>query len=177
MKTSTTISPGLLAVRDLIDRHPDSRKEILAHEIRHREREHLLFKSNRKMLQMHIWGAVKSILVIGFTVFSLAWTVGEIAGLAQWIKHAQQSTIRVPIPFASDLKFDVGSLIPTSTVFAAAAQLPTWNIRDAGMIALAAMALVFVEKCILAFFTWRQTRQMDEAEEDLEEEIETLKTW
>lgn len=176
MKPST-IPPGLLAVRDLIDGHPDRRKEILAHEIRQRERQHLLFKSNRKLLQMHIWSSIKSILIVGLTVFSLAWTVGELAGLAQWIKHAQQTSVRVPIPFANDIKWDVGALIPTSTVFVAAAQLPQWTIRDAGMIAIAAMVLVFVEKCVLAFFAWRQTRQMDEAEEDLEEEIDVLKTW
>lgn len=177
MKINVTTPPGLLAVRDLIDRHPDSREEILTYEIRRRERELLLFRSSRKLLQVHVWGAVKTMLAVGLSVFVFAWTVGAFAGLAQWVRHAQQTSVSVPIPFAKEVKWDVGALIPTSTVLAAAAHLPLWDLRDAGMFAIAAILIVLIEKCIIAFMTWRQTRQMNEAEKDLEKELEALDSW
>ena len=171
------IPPGLLSIHDLLTRFPEERKALLTNEIRRREEERTLFFGTKRLMSFHVWQALKTVLVIGLPVFLLVGTVGELARLAQWIQQAQQYSLAIPLPWESGARWDVGKMIPTSTALTYASQLPLWNLRHASAWALVVMAGVFVERIVLGYLTWRQTRLLQDAGKEREEEIQILEKW
>ncbi len=175
----STIPPGLLAVHDLLERHPEERATFLPYEIRKREREHALFVAGKKLLQVNIWAALRAMLVVGTAVFTLVWTLGLLAQVNAWVEHAWSQSVTVPVPLGDDLRLDLGRLFPrpTSSLWLLAARLPLWNFSDAGTIALIAMVVVALEKGVVAWMTWTHARELKGAALELAEEIKTLKEW
>jgi quinol-cytochrome oxidoreductase complex cytochrome b subunit len=171
------IPTGLLHVRDLIERHPKERERLVAYEIRRRERERLLYRGTRKLMHVHAWSSVKTVLALGLSVFFFAWTLGQLAQFAQWVREVQAFAVTIPIPLREDIKLELGKMVPTSTVLTFAAGLPAWDWRDAGVIALVAMALLLVEKIFLAYLTWKHARELRSAVVEIDEEIRVLKEW
>jgi len=171
------IPAGLMAVHDLIEKHPTDRERLLSHELVRRERERLLFRGTRKLLHLHLWTSAKSILVLGVTVFVLVWTVGQVAQIAQWFQQVQNTTITIPVPLRNDFQWHLRDYLPTSTVLDVASKIPAFDWRDAAYIALALMILLLVEKIIIAFFSWKHASALKGGEVEAEEEIQILKEW
>ncbi len=172
-----TIPPGLIALKDLIDRAPRDREVLLAYEIRKRERERLLYGSTRQLMRMHLWSNVKSLLLWIVTVFSIILTVGALSDFGRWLQNAGRYTLNLPPPLPQHYQIDLSSLIPTSTVITAFARLPNWNWQNALAISLFIAGVILVEKVILGYFTLHKAKQLNDAGRELDEEVKVLREW
>lgn len=168
---------GLLAVRDLIERHPKDRERILQYEVAHRERERQLYLGTRKLMRFHLWASAKTLVTLGLSVFALIWTVGQVAQIAQWFQQVRGLTFKIPVPLRQDIVWRISDYLPTSTVFEVASKIPVFDWRDAGYIALAVMVLVLVEKLIVTILTWKHSQGLQGGITTAEEEIRFLKEW
>ena len=164
-------------VRDIMQRFPEQRDAYLAYEIHRRERDRILYASVRHVTGLHAWSAVKSMLVTGFTIFSLLFALGLAASFANWVQGLQAYKINVPMPLTKGLDFDVGSLVPTSTLIVYAAKLPMIRWQDAVMVAFIVMAIMLLGNIISGYLLWNRTRSIQNGIMDIEDEIKILKSW
>ena len=164
MSRENLVPPNLLMVRDIMQRFPEQRDAYLAYEIHRRERDRILYASVRHVTGLHAWSAVKSMLVTGFTIFSLLFALGLAASFANWIQGLQAYKINVPMPLTKGLDLDVGSLVPTSTIIVYAAKLPM-------------MAIMLLGNIISGYLLWNRTRSIQNGIMDIEDEIKILKSW
>lgn len=172
-----TIPPGLLELKDFLDRHPHDRSVLLAYEIRKRERERLLYGSTRQLMRMHLWSIVKSSFLWIVTVFSIVFTIGTLSDFGRWLQNAGRYTLTLPPPLPQHYQIDLSSLVPTSTVITTFARLPNWNWQNALAISLLIAGIVFVEKMVIGYFTLHKAKQLHDAGKELEEELNVLREW
>jgi len=169
--------PGLLPVRDILERYPADRAMFLIHEIRRRERELTLYRSVRGVSHFQLWEAVRSTIVTGVLLFLLIMGVGEVAKLSQWVVGLQSSKIPIPIPFVKGVNLDIGQYMPSSTVITLAAQLPAWDWRDAGVIVAAIVAALLAFRLVTGYIVWKRSRVLRTAMIELEDEVDVLRSW
>ena len=169
--------PGLLAVRDLAQRYPADQGNIFKYEISRRERDLTLYKSVRSVTHFQLWSAVRNALVTGGIFFLLVLGISEIAKLAQWIQDLQTTKIPVAAPLLKGISLDIGQFVPSSTFINYAARLPAVNWQDAGMLAIALIAILLSIRVVTGWLMWRRSRALVDAMEDIEDELSVLRNW
>ncbi|MFA6429791.1 MAG: hypothetical protein WCV84_04825 [Patescibacteria group bacterium] len=169
--------PGLIVVKDLIQRLPAERSRILAYEIDRRERDVLVYDSIRSVTKLHIWDTLKTVLTTGALVFTLVALVGQLAKLGQWITDMQSAKLPVKVPALGGFNLDVGSYVPTSTAIGHIARLPGWDTQDALTAALIVMGLITIGRIIAGVIIWQRSQGLREAGEEVKEEIAVLHAW
>ncbi|MEN9558727.1 MAG: hypothetical protein RL141_1096 [Candidatus Parcubacteria bacterium] len=172
-----TVPPGLVMVADLIARIPERAQEVIASELAKREREQTVAHETRNLLSWHPINTTRMVLLFGFHGFVLAWALGWLGAIGQAYAHLKVTTIAVPLPLVQDLSFNLGTLVPTSTVLSVASHLPTLDFRDALGIGIGIAIVVALERGIIAAFQWKKSRLLRAAEMELEKEMELLRGW
>jgi hypothetical protein len=170
-----TVPPGLLMVADLIVRLPERKEELLAYELRKRERDQQIARETLHLLSWHPLHTTKVVLVYGITAFSIASLVGSIASLGQWFVHLQASKVPLSIPMVGSIPINIGSLVPTSTALSSIADLPVVSLRDSMYFGIAVALLVLIEKVIFIVIQHGKAQVLRRALEELDVETKALK--
>jgi hypothetical protein len=172
-----TCPVGLVQECEMIERVPERRQEIIAHAIRVRERERLYVKEIRNLITWHPVHTTKVVLVSGSITFILVWLISGVAALGQWYAHLKAAQITFPIPFVGDETLHLGSHVPTSTVLAVAGNLPAFDLRQTGYIALTVMGAIILEKVVMSFLNWRESQKLTAFSAELQQELAALQGW
>lgn len=172
-----TVPAGLVIVADLVARIPERGQEVIASEIARRERERTMTRETRSLLSWHPINTTRTVLLFGLHGFVLAWALGWLAALGHAYAQLKTSSIAIPLPLVQDLAFNIGTIVPTSTALSVASRLPPIDFRDAIGVGIAIAFVVAVERGIIAAFQWKKARLLRAAEDELQAEIETLKSW
>jgi len=174
---SHNLPPGLIYIRDLIQRFPDEQTGLLAYEIRRRERDLLLYKSVRSVTHFQLWSALRSALVTGAAFFLLVVGAAQVVKFAQWVSDLQQTKVPIAAPLIKGVNLDIGSYIPSSTFITYAAKLPAWDWKDAGMLAIGLIAVILAIRMVTGWLVWRRSRSLLAAMDDIQDELSTLRAW
>lgn len=175
MENAKRVMPGLLSIKDLIERIPAERERILEYEIKSREREILQTKGLRRVMHLQAWSSFRTVLAVGLSVFIVVFALGQLAGLARWVQEIRG--LGFSLPGFGTGRFSPGSVIPTSTIMEIAADIPSLGPVEAGLISLAVVLALLVWKGYVAYVLMVQARGMRNFQKDLEGEIRLLKGW
>jgi hypothetical protein len=170
-----TVPPGLLMVADLIARVPERKEELLAYELRKRERELQVVRETRHLLSWHPLHTTKVVLIYGIIAFSIATLIGSIASLGQWFVRLQSSNVPISIPMVGSIPFDIGSYVPSSTTLSSLALLPNISLLNSTYFGIAVALLVLIEKVVFIIIQYGKAEVLRNAEKELNEEMEALK--
>lgn len=176
-KDSHSSPVGLIAVSRLIAETPERRDDILAYEIRRRERELLITRETRHALSWHPFHTTKVVFAVGGGVFVIVWLMSQLRAVAEWYTRARAATLTIPLPLIGDRTIDLGSHVPTSTAFDLMGRLPQWGLLESFWIAVGLMLVIVLERIIFAAFQWKHVQALASAETELAEEIATLRAW
>lgn len=171
----TVCPPSLLAVQDLLERHPDERSALLAHEIQRHERERLLCASTRQLIHLHLWDMAKTLIVTGVIVFVLLITVSQLRSLGTWVLEMEQSLQQSAIMKAMDI--NITPYLPSKSTITFLSRLPVLSWHQAALFALLCMTVILVVQLVMAIANWRKTSFLKDAVEELDEDIAILKRW
>lgn len=174
-KDSHSSPVGLIAVARLIAETPDRRDDILAYEIRQRERELLVTRETRHALSWHPFHTTKVVLAVGVGVFVIVWLMSQLRAVAEWYTRARAATLTLPL--IGDRTIDLGSHVPTSTAFDLMGRLPQWGLVESFWIAVGLMLVIVIERLVFAAFQWKHVQALVSAETELAEEVTTLRAW
>ncbi len=172
-----TVPPGLVMVADLVARIPERAEDVLASELARRERERTMTHETRSLLSWHPINTTRTVLLFGLHGFVLAWALGWLAALGHAYSQLKTASIAIPLPLVQDLAFDLGNIVPTSTALSVASRLPPIDFRAAIGVGLVIAFIVAMERAIIAAFQWKKARMLRLAEAELQNEIDTLKSW
>ena len=166
---------GIVAELMLAKEVPERAEEILSYAIHRRESQKLLVHETRQQIGWHPVHSTRTIIFSGISVFSLALTISSIASLGHWYESATHAALTIPIPLLGDKTIDFGGRMPTSTTLGLMAKLPTFGWKESLTIALGFMALVLLERLIVAAFSYRHIRALKSSEIELEQELKALR--
>lgn len=172
-----TVPPGLVIVADLVARIPERANDVIASELARRERERTMTRETRSLLSWHPINTTRVVLLFGLHGFVLAWALGWLAALGHAYAQLKTASIAIPLPLLQDLAVNLGTFVPTSTALSVASRLPPIDFRDAIGVGIAIALIVAVERGIIAAFQWKKARLLRTAEDELQAEIEILKSW
>ena len=175
--TVYTCPVGLVQECEMVHRLPERRAEIIEHAIRTREREKLYVKEIRNLITWHPVHSTKVMLVSGVVTFILVWLVSGIAALGQWYAHLKAAQITIPIPIVGDETLHLGSHVPTSTIIAVAGNLPAFDLKQTGYIALGVMGAILLEKIAMSVLNWRESQKLTSFSAELQQELAALQDW
>lgn len=168
---------GLLNEKDLMDRMPERREEIIGHGIRRREELRLAFRAARTRIGWHPAHTAKVIAISGVVTFILAWLLSYISAFGHWYAAAKDWSVRVPLPLLGEKTIDIGAVVPTSTPLGFAARLPAFGLTESAYAAAGVVGLIIFERLLLAVVNVSSIRKLKGAERELDEEIRMLEEW
>lgn len=172
-----TVPPGLLMIADIIVRIPERRDDLLAYELKQREREIALIVEAHHQQSWHPIKTLKSVLLYGVNAFVLAWSAGFIASVGRSYASLKTSQLGIPVPFLGNTPLNIGSLVPTSTPLSIAAQLPLITPQQAFFIGAAVGLAAVVMRVLVVAFRWKRLRALREQQAELKKEMHILQTW
>jgi hypothetical protein len=172
-----TVPPGLLIVADVIARLPERKQDLLAYELKRRERELVMLRDTHQRLSWHPVQTLKSVILYGINAFVLAWSAGLLSSVGRSYASLKSSHVDVPIPFAQDFGINFGPFVPTSTPLLVAAQLPSVTLEEAIMFGLTIALAIILMRVIIVVIRWRKMHELHEQEIELVHEIDVLREW
>lgn len=173
-----TCPPTLLGLQDTLERHPDARQAILKAEIAHREREVIMLRSQRGLLQLQVWNVIQSALGAGFFVFTTGWFLSQMVGFAKSLQKIETLNAGLGTNVLTrSLQANITAMLPSSTTLRTIAVLPEWTTYQLLVAALVVFGVLLLLGIVRGVQLWKMSWQLKKGIQVAEGEIGALKSW
>lgn len=171
-------SPGLVLVRDLLDRFPDYREELLAYEIRRREQEDLLYLRMRSFLYWRAWDSVQGLAIVSAIWLFVLWTMRSVLRVGEWIEQTERDGWKLPEPL--DRAFGIqwrAVMIATDPLQRVSTMFGSWRWQVVGLVLAGGLFALLIRHLAILIFTWKELRPLRAASYERQQEIKILQAW